>query len=157
MTPADPGNTFPLAWISSPFVYLGRNSSWKLKLNLTFTRSTRISISCHIISSESSVIYCWVFDQWLNIPIAFTCLLTSGSIWITGQYACGSKRNIESLAKYPTINYTAFGWNNSTKFFNYQILADRFVLNLKVWKNSRCYFSCWCSTVGHEIMTFARH
>ena len=23
MTPADPGNTFPLAWISSPFVYLG--------------------------------------------------------------------------------------------------------------------------------------
>ena len=63
----------------------------------------------------------------------------------------GSKWNTESLAKYPTISCTAFGWNNMTKFGNYKILADRFVLNLKMWKNSRCHFSYWYSSVGHEV------
>ena len=38
--------------------------------------------------------------------------------------AYGSKRNIKSLAKYPTINYTPFGCNNMSKFFDYQILTD---------------------------------
>ena len=47
---------------------------------------------------------------------------------------------IESLSKYPTINFTAFRWNNVTKFLNYQILAGRFVLNLRKWKNARCHF-----------------
>ena len=42
----------------------------------------------------------------------------------------GSKRNIGSLAKYPVINYTAFSCNNISKFFDYQILAVIFVLNL---------------------------
>ena len=51
---------------------------------------------------------------------------TLSTIWTTGQYARGSKKNIESLAKYPTINYTALGCN-----FNCRILADRFVLILK--------------------------
>ena len=54
-----------------------------------------------------------------------------GSIWTTGQYACGSKWNIESLAKHPATNYTAFGCNNMSNFLDYQILAHRFVLNLK--------------------------
>ena len=57
-----------------------------------------------------------------------TCLLTSSPIC---QYTCESKRNIESLTKYPTINYTAFGHNNMSKFLDYQILADRLILNLK--------------------------
>ena len=68
---------------------------------------------------------------WFNIPLASSCLLTSRSKWSTGLYACGSKWNIESLTKQSTINYTAFGWNNMAIFFNYLILADRFVLNLK--------------------------
>ena len=86
-----------------------------------------------------------LFGQWLNTPLASTCLLTSSPIWITGQYACGSRRNIEPLAKYLTMNYTAFGWNNMAKFFNYPILADIFVLNLKKWINPRCHFSYWYS------------
>ena len=49
------------------------------------------------------------------------CLLTSGLYWTTGQYTSGSKWNIESLAKYPTIKYTGFGCNNMAKFFDYQI------------------------------------
>ena len=44
-----------------------------------------------------------------DLVLASTCLLTSVSIWTAGQFACGSKRTIESLAKYPTINYTVFG------------------------------------------------
>ena len=75
-----------------------------------------------------------------TIALASTCLLTSSPKWATGQYACGSKRNIESLANYPTTNCTAFGWNNMSKFFFYKILADRFILNLTLWKNSRCHF-----------------
>ena len=47
----------------------------------------------HIVATESSIIYCWVFDQWLNIPLASTCLPTHSPIWTTGQYALGSKRN----------------------------------------------------------------
>ena len=107
---------------------------------------------CHIISTERRLIYCWVFGQWFNNPVVSTCLLTSSLIWDTGQYACGSNWNIESLAKYPTINYTAFGWNNMTIFLNYQILVNRFVLNLKMWKNSRCHFSYWYSTIGCEVI-----
>ena len=41
----------------------------------------------------------------------------TGTIWNTGQYARGCKRNIESLAKYPTINYTTFSYNNMSKVF----------------------------------------
>ena len=55
------------------------------------------------------------------------------------------------MTKCPTINSTAFDWNNTAKTFNYQILADRFVLNLKKWKNSRCHLSYWYSTVGHDV------
>ena len=65
------------------------------------------------------------------LPLASTCLLTSGPIWTTGQCACGSKWNIEPIAKYLTINYTAFGCSNMSKFFDYQIVGDRVVLNLK--------------------------
>ena len=32
-----------------------------------------------------------------------------------------------------------------------QILADRLVLNLKIWKNARCHFSYWYPTVGHGL------
>ena len=39
----------------------------------------------------------------------------TGPIWNIGHYTRGSKRNIESLAKYQTINYTAFGYNNMSK------------------------------------------
>ena len=81
----------------------------------------------HIVVTDCSIIYCWV----LNIPLASICLLTHSPIWTTGQYACGNKRNIEFLAKYPTINYTTISYNNISKFFYHQILADRFVLNLK--------------------------
>ena len=59
-------------------------------------------------------------------------------LWVSKT--SGSKWNIESLVKYPTINYTTFGCNNMSKFFYDQISADRFVLNLKKWKNSRCHF-----------------
>ena len=71
----------------------------------------------HIIATGSSVIYCWAFGQWLNIPPASTCLLTCGPIWATGQYACGSRRSIISLAKHPLINFTAFSCNNMSNFF----------------------------------------
>ena len=37
----------------------------------------------HIIATKSSIIYCWVFGQWLNIPLASTCLLTHSPIWTT--------------------------------------------------------------------------
>ena len=67
------------------------------------------------------------------------------------DYWSVNKWNIESLAKYPTINYAAFGCNNMSTIFNYQILADRFVLNLKKWKNSRFHFCYWHSTIGHEV------
>ena len=40
--------------------------------------------------------------------------------------------NIESFVKYPTINYAGFGFNNMANFFDYQILADIFVLKLKM-------------------------
>ena len=43
--------------------------------------------------------------------------------------------NIESLAKCPTIKYTTFGCKNISKFFDYQILANRFVLKLKMCRN----------------------
>ena len=110
----------------------------------------------HIIAAESSIIWCWVFGQCLNISPASTYLLTCIPIWATGQYACESRRNIETLAKYPTINYTVFGCNNMYKFFYYQILADRFVLNLKRWKNSRCHFPYWYSIIGHEVIKFCQ-
>ena len=40
---------------------------------------------CHIISSESSIIYYWAFGQWLNISFASTCILTSSPNWAMGQ------------------------------------------------------------------------
>ena len=33
-----------------------------------------------------------------------------------------------------------YGFSSDGKILNYQISADRFVLNLKIWKNSRCHF-----------------
>ena len=102
-----------------------------------------------IVATESNIIYFWVCGQWLNIPLASNCLLTCSPIWATGQYACRSRRNIES---YPTINYTAFSCNNMSKSFYCQILADGFVLNLKSEKNSRYHFSCWYSIIGHEVV-----
>ena len=108
------------------------------------------------MQQESSIIYCWVFSQWLPIPLASTCLLTCNPVWATGQYACGSRLGIKSLAKHPIINYTALGCNNMSKFFYYQILADRFVLNLKKWKNSRYHFSYWYSIIGHEVIRFCQ-
>ena len=105
---------------------------------------------------KSSIIYCWTFGHWLNIPLASTCLLTCSPIWVTGQYACGSRRSIKSLTKHSIINYTAFSCNNIPKFFYYQILTDRFVLNLKSEKNWRCHFSFWYSIIGliwsHKIL-----
>ena len=77
-------------------------------------------------------------DQWLNLDHWSVCMWKEKKYWVVGQN--------------PTINYTVFRWNNMTNFFNYQILADRFVLNWKMWKNSRYHFSCWYSTVGHEVM-----
>ena len=62
----------------------------------------------------------------------------------------GSKRNIESLAKCPTINYTAFSCNNMSKFFHYQILADGFVLNLK--KTQGAIFPIDILSWGHKIL-----
>ena len=106
----------------------------------------------HIVVTDCSIIYCWVLGYWLKTPLASICLLTHSPIWSTGQYTHGSKRNTESLAKYPTINYTAIGYNNMSKFFYHQILADRFVLNLKKWKNSRCHFSYWYSIIGHQVI-----
>ena len=58
-----------------------------------------------------------------------------------GQSAILSCGIFESLVKYQTINYTAFGCNNMAKFFDYLVLADRFVLKLKLYKDSRCHFS----------------
>ena len=43
-----------------------------------------------------------------------------------------------------------------SKFFYYQILANRFILNLKKWKNSRCHFSFWYSIIGHEVIGFCQ-
>ena len=69
----------------------------------------------------------------------------------------GSKRNIESLAKCSTISYTAFGCNNMSKFFYYQILADIFVLNMNKQENSRCHFSFDISLLVMRSQDFARH
>ena len=59
--------------------------------------------------------------------------------------------NIESLAKYPIINYAGFSCNNMANFLVYQILANRFALKLNMWKNWRCHFSYWYPINGHEI------
>ena len=66
-----------------------------------------------------------------------SCFQMHTDLWSILDYGSVNKWNIESLIKYPTINYTAFGCNNMSKFF---ITKNRFVLNLKKWKNSRCYF-----------------
>ena len=39
-----------------------------------------------------------------------------------------------------------------SKFFYHQILADRFVLNLKEWKNSRRHFFYWYLINGHQVI-----
>ena len=92
---------------------------------------------------------------WFNIPLASTCLLTCSPIWVTGQYACGSRRSIKSLTKHPIINYTAFGYNNMSKIFYCQMLADRFVLNLKKWKKLKVPFLFlifYNLSWGHKIL-----
>ena len=38
-----------------------------------------------------------------------------------------------------------------SKYFDCQILADGFALNLQKWKNSRCQFSYWYYIIGHEV------
>ena len=123
-----------------------------------FTSSSLIQFYQLIFGNYKNLLYYFNWKQY-NLLLGIwpmtqysTCFLTSSPIWATGQHACGTRRNIEPSAKYPTINYTAFGWNNMTNFLNYQILADRFVLNLKKWINPRCHFSYWYSIVGHEVM-----
>ena len=74
--------------------------------------------------------------------------MTRGSIWTTGQYACGSKRNWPNTQQYIILLSDKTIW----PFFKYRILADVFVLNLKMWKNSRCLFSYWFSTIYYEVM-----
>ena len=45
----------------------------------------------HIVATESSIIYCWVFGQLLNIPPASTCILTSG-LQVSKQVYLGYKK-----------------------------------------------------------------
>ena len=46
------------------------------------------------------------------------------------------------LSHWPNIQqWITFGCNNMSKFFDYQILADRFVWNLKKWKKLMVPFS----------------
>ena len=59
---------------------------------------------------------------------------------LTGQQPSGSKWNIESLAKYPTINYTGFGCNDMIKLFDYQLLVNTFVSKFELCKNSSAIF-----------------
>ena len=69
-------------------------------------------------------------------------------IWIyrllKGMFCCFLfglvMRNTESLIKYPTINYTGFSCNNMANYFDYQILANIFILKLKLCKNSSATF-----------------
>ena len=42
-----------------------------------------IKTFCHIISTKSNMIYCWVLGT--QIPLASSCILTSGPYCITGQ------------------------------------------------------------------------
>ena len=51
----------------------------------------------------------WDEDLVPDKSLMTNCRISNGSISTSGQCTCGSKRNIESLAKHPTINYTAFG------------------------------------------------
>ena len=50
------------------------------------------------------------------------------------------KWDIESLAKYPTINFTGIGGNNMDKFIDYQILASTLILKLKKNENINTIF-----------------
>ena len=60
----------------------------------------------------------------------------------SSKYQCPSwsvsnpfKWNIQSLAKYPKINYTGISSNNMAKFILYQILANILILKLKYNEN----------------------
>ena len=48
----------------------------------------------------------------------------------TGMQSC-FKWNIQPMAKYPRIIYTAIGGNNMSKFIHYQKLANMLILKLK--------------------------
>ena len=58
--------------------------------------------------TKSSIIYCWVYGQRLNILLASSCLLISSQIWATGQYACGSRRNIKPFGQMPSNKLYCF-------------------------------------------------
>ena len=44
------------------------------------------------------------------------------------------------IGKIPNKSYSAFSCNNMSEIYEYQILADRFVLNLKKWKKLKVPF-----------------
>ena len=133
--------------------------SYRQQIDVAIVTSSRTTHDDDIFKNRFPKYQCQKFGQWTSNPVASTCLLTSRPIWATGRYACGSKWNIEWLAKYPTVNFTAFGWNNIAKYFNYQILTNSFVLNLKMQKKKLnvpffllvFYYWSWC----HKA--FARH
>ena len=52
----------------------------------------------------------------------------TGHYWLVGN---SSKCDIQSLAKYPTINITGIAGNNIDKLIDYQILANTLILKLK--------------------------
>ena len=52
----------------------------------------------------AGLLYCLVFGQWLNIPLASTCSLTSGPIRTTGQYAEKNQYNRHSKVLIHCIN-----------------------------------------------------
>ena len=52
----------------------------------------------------------------------------TGHYWLVGN---SFKCDIQSLAKYPTINITGIAGNNIDKLIDYQILANTLILKLK--------------------------
>ena len=70
-----------------------------------------------IIANEINIVYFLAFDEGLNIPFEKFVDWPKCTVdyWSASNFF---KCNIQSLAKYPKINYTGFGGNNIAKFVN---------------------------------------
>ena len=56
------------------------------------------SVYCCKIPTQ---VFYWVFGQWVNSPLASTCLLTRSLIWTTGQYTSGSRGPLGPWGPWP--------------------------------------------------------
>ena len=61
------------------------------------------------------------------------------------------KSNIQSLAKYPTTNYTEIDGNNMAKFIDNQISVQIYLNWIWNGMKTQCYLSYWYSINGYEV------